>query len=69
MKDLTIPGAIVFLAIAVFFTGGMRPLTPSQPDQYVVNEGKIYRFPGSAPGRVEVFEKNAQGKQQLMIAK
>ena len=64
MKDRTIAGAIVLLAIAVFFVGGMRVPSPQPSDQYLVNDGKVFRFPASAPGRIEMLTKNAQGKYE-----
>jgi hypothetical protein len=61
MKDQSIAGAIILLAVAVFLVGGIRT-SPVASDQYIVNDGKVFRFPGAVQGRVEVLEKNDQGK-------
>jgi hypothetical protein len=64
MKDRSIAAAIVLLAVSVFFVGGTHISAPATTDQYLVNDGKIFRFPGAVQGRIEVLEKNAQGKYQ-----
>ena len=62
MKDRSIASAIVLLAISVFFVGGMRATPSATSDQYLVNDGKVFRFPAAVQGRVEVLEKDADGK-------
>jgi hypothetical protein len=64
MKDRSTAAAIVLLAVSILFVGGTRVTPPPTADQYLVNDGKIFRFPAAAQGRIEVLEKDAQGKYQ-----
>jgi hypothetical protein len=61
MKDKSIAAAIVLLAVSIFFTFGGRATPPVNSDQYLVNGGTIFRFPGAVQGRIEVLDTDAHG--------
>jgi len=67
MKDRSIAGAIILLAISVFFVGGAHMSPAATSDQYLVNDGKVFRFPGAVQGSIEVLEKDAQGKYEWVV--